>query len=70
MDADGWIAPLVGPSSGGTVKACDVTTGECAEDEIETGITTPSSITFDKRGDLWVVESMFFEPEIRLVDLD
>lgn len=69
MDANGWFAAVVlGDFAGGTVKACDLDTEAC--ETIEDGIATPSSLTFDKHGDLWIVESMFFQPQIRPVELD
>lgn len=72
MDASGWAAAAVPElglvPTGGTIKACDVDTGPC--ELIEGGLATPGAITFDKRGELWVAESIFFEPEVRPVELD
>jgi hypothetical protein len=71
MDASGWAAAVVpglgSVPTGGTIQACDVGTGGC--ELIESGLPTPGAITFDKHGELWVAESIFFEPVIRPVDL-
>jgi hypothetical protein len=68
MDASGWFAAVVGSGTGGTIQACDVDTGAC--ELVEGSIATPGAITFDKHGRLWVVESIFFQPQVRLVDLE
>lgn len=72
MDAKGWAAaaiPGLGlEAAGGTIRACDVDTGTCLL--VEEDIATPGAITFDKNGELWVAESIFFEPKVRPVDLD
>lgn len=72
MDASGWAAAAVPglglEPTGGTIQACDVGAGAC--ELIESGIATPGAITFDKHGELWVAESIFFDPEVRPVDLD
>jgi hypothetical protein len=67
LDASGWLAAFGPTATGGTIKACDVGTGTC--ELIEDGLATPGAITFDRRGQLWVAESIFFQPKIRPVDL-
>lgn len=68
-DANGWFDALVfGNAAGGTIKACDVGTGDC--EIVEDGLIFPGAITFDKWGDLWLLESNIISPVVRRVDLD
>lgn len=65
FDANGWLAALSGDAAGGTIKSCDVDTGEC--DLVEDGLVLPGAITFDKWGNLWVLENGIFAPTVRAV---
>lgn len=67
-DANGWLAVFLGDPGGGTIKACDVGTGDC--DTVVDGLTLPGAITFDKWGNLWLLENNIFAPVVRQVDLD
>jgi hypothetical protein len=63
-DANSWLASFIpGLAAGGSVKACDTDTGACTvvHDDLE----FPSAITFDKWGDLWLLEKNFFAPTVR-----
>jgi hypothetical protein len=64
-DANGWLAAFADPA-GGAVKRCDVTTGEC--ETVESGMLFPAAITFDKQGDLWLLENNLIAPVVRRVD--
>lgn len=68
-DRNGWLAPLVPaiPLAGGTISRCDVSTGACSI--VEDILTLPGAITFDKSGNLWVVENNIIDPVVRRVDL-
>lgn len=67
-DANGWLQALFGNAAGGTIKACDVGTGDC--EIVEDELVFPGAITFDKWGDLWLLESNIIAPVVRRVDLD
>lgn len=62
-DAAGWLPALIGAGAGGSVKACDVSTGGCAT--LADGLELPGAITFDKRGTLWLLESNIVAPTVR-----
>ena len=67
FDANSWLAPFIrGLAVGGSIKACDVITGVCdvAYDNLE----FPSAITFDKWGDLWLLENNFSSPTVRRLE--
>lgn len=66
-DANGWLQAVIGNPAGGTIKACDVGTGDC--DVVADGLSFPGAITFDKWGDLWLLESNIIAPVVRRVDL-
>jgi hypothetical protein len=66
-DANGWLAATaLGNAAGGTVKRCDVTTGEC--ETIESGMQFPAAVAFDKHDDLWLLENNLIAPVVRRVD--
>lgn len=67
FDENGWLAPLVPfiPLAGGTIQRCDVNSGMCSI--VEDDLMLPGAITFDKWGNLWVVESNIIEPTVRRV---
>lgn len=68
-DEDNWFAATeLGAPAGGTINACDVGTGACSV--VEGGLTLPSAITFDKWGDLWLLENNLGAPTVRQVELD
>lgn len=72
-DLGGWLAPLVPPatpgySTIGDLRRCDVDAGTCQI--VAGGLSLPSAITFDKRGDLWLLQDNFFAPKIRRMELD
>jgi hypothetical protein len=66
-DANGWLAAVVPaiPLAGGTIRACDVGTGVC--ELIAGDLVLPAAITFDKWGDLWVLEDNLAAPTVRRV---
>jgi hypothetical protein len=70
MDASGWAAAValarLGRQAG---RSRPVTSAPVTCELIESGLATPGAITFDKHGQLWVAESIFFQPKIRPVDL-
>jgi hypothetical protein len=64
-DANGWYAALVlGSPAGGTIQRCDLSTGACAP--IATGLALPGAITFDREGNLWLLENVF-APTVRML---
>lgn len=66
-DEMSWIAAFVpGLPGGGTINACDLG-GTC--EEVATGLEFASAITFDKWGNLWVLENNIFGPTVRMLDL-
>ncbi|NBB87656.1 MAG: ScyD/ScyE family protein [Bacteroidetes bacterium] len=67
-DANGWLAATTGSAAGGTIKRCDVATGEC--ETVESGLPFPSAITFGKRGALWLLENNIIAPVVRRVDTE
>ncbi|MFW6089899.1 MAG: ScyD/ScyE family protein [Gemmatimonadota bacterium] len=67
-EANWFAATALGTPAGGTVNACDVGTGACSV--VEGGLVLPSAITFDKWGDLWLLENNLGAPTVRQVDLD
>lgn len=65
-DANGWFGALeLGMGVGGTIKSCDVNSGMCGI--VEGGLTLPGAITFDKWGNLWILENTF-SPTVRRVN--
>lgn len=67
-DENGWWgAIVVGNPAGGTINACDVGTGAC--NVVAGGLTLPGAISFDKWGDLWLLENNLAAPVVRRVDL-
>lgn len=62
FDAAGWLAvevasgggPLA-PVAGGTVRACNVSTGVCAT--LAGGLSLPAAVTTSKDGSVWVAEN-------------
>lgn len=66
-DQNGWFAALeLGNPAGGAIKRCDIAAGTCGI--IADGLALPGAITFDKWGDLWLLENTF-APAVRRVDL-
>lgn len=54
-DEASWLAAFIpGIAAGGTIHACDLA-GDC--EVIESGLEFPSAITFDKWGNLWLLEN-------------
>ena len=68
-DENGWLAPFDPriPLVGGTLNRCDVRSGACHE--IAGDLMMPGAITFDKRGDLWMLENNLFAPTARRVSV-
>lgn len=64
FDQNGWLAALTGSGAGGAIKSCDLGTGSC--EVIASGLVLPGAITFDKWGDLWVLENPFAPSVYRL----
>lgn len=66
-DENGWFGALqLGDPAGGAIKSCDVESGIC--ETVEAGLTLPGAITFDKRGNLWVLENNIIDPVVRRVE--
>jgi hypothetical protein len=66
-DANGWLAATAfGKAAGGTIQRCDVDSGSC--EPVEEGLPLPSAITFDKQGELWLLENNIIAPVVRRVD--
>ena len=68
-DENSWLAPFINAVAGGTINRCDISTtpGTCS---VAAGrLTLPGAITFDKWGDLWVVENNLSAPTVRRVEL-
>lgn len=66
-EANSWLAQFVGaPNLGGSVKACDVNTGDCTT--VADGLEFPGAITFDKWGTLWLLEDGTGTPTVRSLD--
>jgi hypothetical protein len=62
LDDAGWLAveilsgggPLA-PVAGGSIKACNVTTGTCSN--VASGLSLPAALTFAADGSLWVAQN-------------
>lgn len=67
-EANWFTATELGMPDGGTISACDVGTGGCSV--VEGGLTLPSAITFDKWGNLWLLENNLAAPTVRQVELN
>ncbi|HSJ23242.1 MAG TPA: ScyD/ScyE family protein [Longimicrobiales bacterium] len=68
MDANGWFAgAILGMRAGGRVSRCDPTTGAC--DVVAEDLTLPGAITFDRRGDAWILENGTVAPMVRRLEL-
>lgn len=60
LDAAGWFATegaTISPAAGGTVKACDVSTGVCSI--VADGLDLPTAVEIARDGTVWVVENDF-----------
>ncbi|MDZ7692257.1 MAG: ScyD/ScyE family protein [Balneolaceae bacterium] len=66
-DANGWLAATTGNAAGGTIKTCDIDTGDCKT--LFTDLPFPTAITFDKWKDLYLLESNISAPSVRKLDL-
>lgn len=67
-DENGWFAATeLDDTAGGTVNQCDVDAGTCVE--VESDLTLPAAITFDKWGNLWLLENNLATPTVDQVDL-
>lgn len=72
-DENTWLsvaAPPI-PTAGGTVNRCDLDAGTCGVatvgSETLAGLTAPAAVTFDRRGNLWLLENNLAEPTVRKV---
>lgn len=72
-DRNSWVAitPLI-PADGGTILECDLDEDEVRDDcdVVDDELEFPSAITFDKWGNLWLLEKNIFAPTVRMLDLD
>jgi len=67
-DENGWLAVVIGaPLAGGTLNRCDPGAGTCQV--AASGLTLPSAITFDKRGQAWLLENNIVAPTVRRLAL-
>ena len=59
FDEAGWLgveANGFAKTAGGTVSACNVSTGSCSPLPNGTGLSLPTAITVDKHGGVWITE--------------
>jgi len=64
FDRNGWFAATAGEAAvGGTIERCDVDTGDCTL--TEDADVTLGAITFDRWGQMWVLENT--TPEVATV---
>ncbi len=70
-DENSWLAPFIQLIAGGTISSCDVDddTVTCSVVAGPDELTLPGAITFDKRGNLWVLESNIINPAVHQVDV-
>ena len=68
FDANSWLSSVVPeiPWGGGTITAYDPTTGN-PEKVIADNLVYPGAITFDKKGNLWILENKLFIGESAIV---
>ena len=66
-DENSWLAPFIFEEFSGTVSAYDLDGNLIKE---ATGLLLPSAITFDKKGNLWLLENNIFAPSIRILQPD
>ena len=68
FDENGQAAAFPGTeSAGGKVNRCDLDTGAC--EVVEGNLTFPGDITFDKWGQLWLLEDPQSTPTVRQLEL-
>lgn len=63
-DENSWIAPFIDARAGGTVSAYTLD-GELVK--AARNLELPSAITFDKKGNAWLLENNIFGPRIRIL---
>ncbi|QYA26425.1 ScyD/ScyE family protein [Gramella sp. MT6] len=73
FDSNSWISSVAEtvPAGGGSISAYDPDTGEMVM-EIASDLVYPSAITFDKKGNLWVLENKLFVggiAEVRMLEM-
>lgn len=70
-DKNGWLSAVIGNPAGGTVKRCDVGSGDCEIVEGGDGdfVLFATAITFDKRGNLWLLENNLVAPKVRKLNM-
>lgn len=66
-DENSWLAPFIFPEFSGTVSAYNLD-GKLIKEA--TGLQLPSAITFDKKGNLWLLEKNIFSPTVRILNPD
>lgn len=64
-DENSWLAPFIFTEFSGTISAYDLQ-GNLIK--TATDLELPSAITFDKKGNLWVLEKNIFGPTVRMMD--
>lgn len=69
-DANSWLAPFIGAVAGGSISRCDVSVASATCRVAAAGLVLPGAITFDRSGDLWVVEGNISAPSVHRVALD
>lgn len=69
-DEASWLA-VFDPATrqGGTLNRCDIGSVPAACVPVAEDLDLPGAITFDKRGDLWVVEGNITSPQVRRLSL-
>ena len=68
FDSNSWLSSVVPdiPWGGGSIMAYNTETGQI-EKEVANGLVYPGAITFDKKGNLWVLENKLFIGESAIV---
>ena len=68
FDSNSWLSSVVPsiPWGGGSITAYNTETGQ-VEKQVATGLVYPGAITFDKKGNLWVLENKLFIGESAIV---
>jgi hypothetical protein len=67
-DEAGWFATFNPMTvTNGTINRCDVSTMPATCTVVVNDLVLPGAITFDSKGDLWVVERNVTTPEVRRI---
>lgn len=68
-DEAGWFtATEAGAPTSGTINRCNTSTENC--EVLKEGLQLPSALTFDKWGNLWLLENNIIAPVVRQLDMN